>query len=465
MKLFGTAGIRGTLWKKVTPELALRMGRAIGTYVEGETIAVARDGRTSSVMLQSAMISGLLSAGKEVLDLGLIPTPALAWATREHADGGVMITASHNPPTDNGIKVFNGDGTEFYVEQEKELEELYSSGNFRKARWDEIKSVKPIEVIDDYIKAVLDFVNHETSLKVLYDGANGAGSVLAPYLLREMGAKVVSINAHVDGHFPGRKPEPRYENIAYLGKLVKELGVDLVIAQDGDADRIAVFDEKGNYLTEDTVIALFAKRYVEEHGGGTVVVSIDTGSRIDYVVEEAGGRVVRIPLGQPHDGIKRYKAIFAAEPWKLVHPKFGPWIDSFVTMGLLIKMIDEEGRPLSEIVKAEIPDFYLTKKNVLCPDELKGKAVESAAKVLEEKLKDEIRETLTISGYRFNLKDRSWVLVRPSGTEPKIRVVVEAPSERRRDELFEMAYSAVTKAVEELKREKGQGGTKRTSPA
>ena len=453
MKLFGTAGIRGTLWEKVTPELAMRMGMAVGTYVDGETIAVARDGRTSSVMLRNAMISGLLSTGKEVLDLGLIPTPALAWATREHADGGVMITASHNPPTDNGIKVFNGDGTEFYVEQEGELEELYFSGNFRKASWDGIKTVKNLEVVEDYIQAVLDFVNHETSLKVLYDGANGAGSVLAPYLLREMGAKVMSVNAHVDGHFPGRKPEPRYENISYLGKLARELGVDLVIAQDGDADRIAVFDERGNYLTEDTVIALFAKRYVEEHGGGTVVVSIDTGSRIDHVVEEAGGRVVRIPLGQPHDGIKRYKAIFAAEPWKLVHPSFGPWIDSFVTMGLLIKMIDENG-PLSEIVKAEIPEFYLTKKNVLCPDELKEGAVESAAKVLKEKLGDEIKETLTISGYRFNLKDRSWVLVRPSGTEPKIRVVVEAPTEKRRDELFELAYSTVAKAVENLKRGK-----------
>ena len=457
MKLFGTAGIRGTLWEKITPELALRMGTAIGTYVEGESVAVARDGRTSSVMLQNAMISGLLSTGKEVLDLGLIPTPALAWATREHADGGVMITASHNPPTDNGIKVFNGDGTEFYVEQERELEELYFSGNFRKAKWNEIKTVKPIDVIGDYIKAVLDFVNHETSLKVLYDGANGAGSVLAPYLLRDMGAKVVSINAHVDGHFPGRKPEPRYENIAYLGELVRKLNVDLAIAQDGDADRIAVFDEKGNYLNEDTVIALFAKRYVEEHGGGTVVVSIDTGSRIDQVVEEAGGRVVRIPLGQPHDGIKRYKAIFAAEPWKLVHPKFGPWIDSFVTMGLLIKMIDENG-PLSEIVRENVPEFYLTKKNVPCPDGLKGKAVEGAARILEDKLKDEIREILTISGYRFNLKDRSWVLVRPSGTEPKIRVVVEAPSERKRDELFEMAYSTVLRVVEGLKKGKKPDG-------
>ncbi|ASJ05686.1 phosphoglucosamine mutase [Thermococcus barossii] len=450
MRLFGTAGIRGTLWEKVTPELAMDVGKAMGTYIEGESIVVARDGRTSSVMLKNALVAGLLSTGKEVLDADLIPTPALAWATREYGDGGVMITASHNPPTDNGIKVFNGDGTEFYVEQEEELEELVFSGNFRKAKWDEIKTVKSLDVIDDYIGAVLDFVNHETGLKVLYDGANGAGSVLAPYLLREMGAKVISVNAHVDGHFPGRKPEPRYENIAYLGKLVRELGVDIAIAQDGDADRIAVFDERGNYLNEDTVIALFAKLYTEEHGGGTVVVSIDTGSRIDYVVEKAGGRVVRIPLGQPHDGIKKYRAIFAAEPWKLVHPKFGPWIDSFVTMGLLLRLIDEEGKSLSEIVKENIPEFHLTKKNVPCPDEFKGAVMERAYRALEEKLGSETREVLTISGFRFNLKDGSWVLVRPSGTEPKIRVVVEAPSEKRRDELFELAYGTVKKAVEEV---------------
>ncbi|NJE62172.1 phosphoglucosamine mutase [Thermococcus sp. 21S7] len=448
MKLFGTAGIRGTLWEKVTPNLAMDIGKAVGTYIGGETV-VARDGRTSSVMLKNALISGLLSTGTEVLDADLIPTPALAWATKENGDAGVMITASHNPPTDNGIKVFNGDGTEFYVEQERELEELVFSGNFRKAAWNEIKTVKALDVIDEYIGAVLEFVNHETELKVLYDGANGAGSVLAPYLLREMGAKVMSVNAHVDGHFPGRKPEPRYENIAYLGELARELGADLVVAQDGDADRIAVFDEKGQYVNEDTVIALFAKLYVEEHGGGTVVVSIDTGSRIDHVVENAGGRVVRVPLGQPHDGIKRYGAIFAAEPWKLVHPKFGPWIDSFVTMGLLIKLIDERGKPLSQIIQEEIPAYYLTKKNVKCPDEFKNATLERAYRILEERLGEEVKEVLTISGYRFQLRDGSWVLVRPSGTEPKIRVVVEAPSEKRRDELFELAYETVRKAVEE----------------
>ena len=449
MKLFGTAGIRGRLWEKVTPELAMKVGMAIGTYRGGKAV-VARDGRTSSVMLKNALVSGLLASGMEVLDADLIPTPALAWATREHGDAGVMITASHNPPTDNGIKVFNGDGTEFYVEQERELEKIIFSGNFRKAEWNEIKTVKPLDVIEDYIQAVLDFVNHETSLKVLYDGANGSGSVLAPYLLREMGAKVISINAHVDGHFPGRKPEPRYENIAYLGKLVKELGVDLAIAQDGDADRIAIFDEKGNYVDEDTVIALFAKHYVEENGGGVVVTSINTGSRIDEVVEKAGGKVVRVPLGQPHDGIKRYKAIFAGEPWKLVHPKFGNWIDSFVTMALLIKMIDENG-PLSKLV-SEIPVYYLRKENVPCPDEFKAKVVENARKKLEETLGGKIREVLTISGFRFNLRDGSWVLVRPSGTEPKVRVVVEGPSKKRRDELFELAYKTVVKEVEKLRR-------------
>ena len=450
MRLFGTAGIRGRLWEKVTPELALKVGMALGTYKTGRAV-VARDGRTSSIMLKNAMISGLLASGMEVLDADLIPTPALAWATREHGDAGVMITASHNPPTDNGIKVFNGDGTEFYVEQERELEEIVFSGDFRKAEWNEIKGVRPIEVVSDYIGAVLDFVNHETKLRVLYDGANGAGSLVAPYLLREMGATVFSVNAHVDGHFPGRKPEPRYENIAYLGELVRELKVDVAFAQDGDADRIAVFDEKGNYVDEDTVIALFAKRYVEEHGGGTVVTSINTGSKIDEVVERAGGKVVRVPLGQPHDGIKRYRAIFAGEPWKLVHPKFGPWIDSFVTMGLIIKMIDEED-PLSKIVAENIPTYYIRKANVACPDELKEKAVENSAKRLEDILGGEIREVLTVSGYRFNLSDRSWVLVRPSGTEPKIRVVVEGPTEKRRDRLFEMAYGIVKEEVEKLKR-------------
>ncbi|NJE86099.1 phosphoglucosamine mutase [Thermococcus sp. CX2] len=454
MKLFGTAGIRGTLWEKVTPDLALKVGKALGTYIREGKVTIARDGRTSSIMLENALISGLLSSGMEVIKFGLIPTPALAWGTRRYGDTGVMITASHNPPTDNGIKVFNGDGTEFYLEQEEELERIIFSENYKKAGWDEIRKVHEKDIVDEYIGEVLDFVNHETNLKVLYDGANGAGSVVAPYLLREMGAKVISVNAHIDGHFPGRKPEPRYDNIAYLGPLVRELGVDLAIAQDGDADRIAVFDEKGNYIDEDTLIALFAKLYVEEHGGGVVVTSINTGSRIDEVVEKAGGRVYRVPLGQPHDGIKKYNAIFAAEPWKFIHPKFGLWIDSFVTMGLLIKLIDEQGKPLSEIIRKEIPTYYLTKKNVKCPDQYKKTVLEVARHVLEEKLRSEIKEILTISGFRFNLKDGSWVLVRPSGTEPKIRVVVEGPTEKRRDELFELAYGTVRRAVEEAMKKK-----------
>ncbi|WP_456394849.1 phosphoglucosamine mutase [Thermococcus sp.] len=450
MTLFGTAGIRGAINDRVTPDLALKVGKSLGTYIREGKVTVARDARTSSVMLEGALISGLLSTGIEVISLGLIPTPALAWSTKQLGDAGVMITASHNPPTDNGIKVFNGEGIEFYLEQEEELERIIFSGEYRRAAWDEIKKVRRMDIIDDYIGAVLDFVGHETGLKVLLDEANGAGSVVAPYLLREMGAKVITINAHPDGHFPGRKPEPRYDNIAYLGGLVRELGADLAIAQDGDADRIAVFDERGSYVDEDTLIALFAKLYVEEHGGGTVVTSINTGSRIDKVVEDGGGKVYRVPLGQPHDGIKKYNAIFAAEPWKLIHPKFGLWIDSFVTMGLLIKLIDESGKSLSELVR-EIPTYYLIKKNVKCPEEYKKAVLDMAQHELQKALRDEIKEVLTISGFRFNLSDGSWVLVRPSGTEPKIRVVVEGVTEKRKEQLFKLAYGIVSRAVERLK--------------
>lgn len=450
MKLFGTAGIRGPIDSKVTPELALNVGKALGTYINSGKVTVARDARTSSIMLESALISGLLSTGCEVIALGPIPIPMLAWATSRLSDAGVMITASHNPPTDNGIKAFNENGVEFYLEQEEELERIILSQSYKRAKWYEIGKVERFDLKNEYINAVLDFVKHETDLKVLYDGANGVGSVIAPYLLREMGAKVISINAHLDGHFPGRKPEPKHENIAYLGNLVRELGVDLAIAQDGDADRIAIFDERGNYISEDTLIALFAKLYVEENKGGIVVTSINTSFRIDRVIQDAGGKVYRVPLGQLHDGIKKYHAIFAAEPWKFIHPKFGMWIDSFVTMGLLIKLIDEEGKPLSEIVK-EIPQYPLIKKNVKCPDELKPRVMETVKNELKKKLKDEIEEILTISGIRLNLKDGSWVLVRPSGTEPKIRVVVEGQTEKRMRELFDMAYGIVSNAVKSFK--------------
>ncbi len=449
VRLFGTAGIRGPIESKVTPELALNVGKAVGTYVKSGVVVIGRDARTSSIMLENAIVSGLLSTGVDVIRLGLIPTPMLAWATNKLGNAGIMITASHNPPSDNGIKVFNEKGIEFFLEQEKELEEIIFSRSYKKAKWDEIGYVVDRELKNDYINALLDYVDHETKLKVLLDMGNGAGSVITPYLLRKMGAKVVTLNAQTDGHFPGRKSEPRYENIAYLSNLVRDLGMDLAIAQDGDADRIAVFDEKGNYIEEDTLIALFAKLYAEENKGGNIVVSINTSFRIDRVVEEAGGKVYRVPLGQLHDGIKRYGAIFASEPWKFIHPRFGLWIDSFVTIGLLLKIIDKEGKPLSEIV-ADIPRYYLVKKNVKCPDELKPKVMETVKERLQEALKNEVEEVLTISGIRLNLEDGSWVLVRPSGTEPKIRVVVEGISEKRKEELFDLAYSLVSKTVSSL---------------
>ena len=449
MRLFGTAGIRGPIDSKVTPELALNVGKALGTYIDHGTVVVGRDARTSSVMLESAVVSGLLSSGVDVVRLGLVPTPMLAWATNKLGNAGVMITASHNPPSDNGIKVFNERGIEFFLEQEKELEKIIFSKSYKTVSWDKIGGVKDLDLREQYIKEILDYVNHETKLKILLDMGNGAGSLITPYLLREMGAKVVTLNSHPDGYFPGRKSEPRYENIAYLSDLVRELGFDLAIAQDGDADRIAVFDEKGNYIEEDTLIALFARLYAREHIGGNIVVSINTSFRIDKVVEKESGKVYRVPLGQLHDGIKRYNAIFASEPWKFIHPKFGLWIDSFVTIGLLVKIIDQEGKLLSEIVK-DIPRYYMIKKNVKCPDEIKHQVVEKVKEQLQELLKDQIEEVITISGIRLNLKDGSWVLVRPSGTEPKIRVVVEGITEKRREELFTLAYNLVTRLVSEF---------------
>ncbi|MDK2853906.1 MAG: phosphopentomutase [Thermococcaceae archaeon] len=419
MRLFGTAGIRGPINSKITPELALNVGKALGTYIDHGTVVVGRDARTSSIMLESAIVSGLLSSGVDVIRIGLVPTPMLAWATNKLGNAGVMVTASHNPPSDNGIKVFNEKGIEFFLEQEEELERIIFSKSYKIAPWDKIGSVKDLDLREQYIGEILDYVNHETKLKILLDMGNGAGSLITPYLLREMGAKVV------------------------------KLGFDLAIAQDGDADRIAIFDEKGNYIEEDTLIALFARLYAREHNGGNVVVSINTSFRIDKVVEEEGGKVYRVPLGQLHDGIKKYNAIFASEPWKFIHPKFGLWIDSFVTIGLLVKIIDQEGKPLSEIVK-DIPQYYMIKKNVRCPDEIKYQVIEKAKEELQKYLNDQIKESITISGIRLNLKDGSWVLVRASGTEPKIRVVVEGVTEKRRDELFNLTYNLVNKLVSEV---------------
>ena len=252
-KLFGTDGVRGIVNIDLTPELAMKIGLAAGTFFgEGARILIGRDVRRGGEMLQKAVIGGLLSAGVKVYDAGLLPTPTLQWAIKYFEfDGGIMITASHNPPKYNGIKVIASDGVEISREDEAKIEEIiFEEKWFRASRFGLAEEVpKFYGIIDAYVNSIVSHVDVEKirskNFRVLIDPANSVGALTSPLVAKKLGCKVYTLNGNLDGDFPGREPEPTTETLKETAEVAKALHVDLAVGHDGDADRAIFVDEKG----------------------------------------------------------------------------------------------------------------------------------------------------------------------------------------------------------------------------
>ncbi|NPA75331.1 MAG: phosphoglucosamine mutase, partial [Euryarchaeota archaeon] len=244
MKLFGTNGVRGKIGETFTPEFLVKIGAAIGTYLpEGATVIVGSDTRVSGAMVKSAVLSGLLAAGVNAVDIGVAPTPAVQLYTKNHGDFGIVITASHNPPEFNGVKAVAGDGTELPREEEEKIEDIFFSGKFRTVSWKEVGQYTTRGGAgDEYIARILSLINVEKirarKFKVVLDCANGAACGTSPYLLEKLGAKLTTLNCQPDGTFPGHESEPKPENLKTLIEFMRTGEFDLGIAHDGDADRV-----------------------------------------------------------------------------------------------------------------------------------------------------------------------------------------------------------------------------------
>ena len=249
-RLFGTNGVRGVVNQEMNIKLAQNLGMAFGTYLKGGKVAIASDTRTSNEMLKSSVISGLLSCGSDVVDLGILPTPTLQYYVKhEDVNFGVLITASHNPPKFNGIKCVDSDGTELSREKEEEIENIYFTETFSLVSWDKIQGVTKSEnAKEPYIQGILNIIDckvtQKAHLKIVLDCGNGAGSLVSPYLFERMGCRVVTLNSHPQGTFPGHESEPTKENLSDLISATTSFGADLGIAHDGDADRTIIIDEK-----------------------------------------------------------------------------------------------------------------------------------------------------------------------------------------------------------------------------
>ena len=380
MNLFGTAGIRGDAVTEVTPSFALAVGRAAAA--DGPEFVVGRDGRETGPALVAALEAGLESGGADVVRVGRVPTPALAFASRGRR--GVMVTASHNPPTDNGLKLFV-DGTEYDREAERHIERRTDDGGDQ-AGWDAWGDGTRAAVLSDYRSAVAEYARETVGdcegVRVAVDCGNGTAGLATPQVLRELGAEVVALNANVDGHFPGRESKPTPESLADLRAFVEDGAFDLGLGHDGDADRIVVVDADGDVVHEDTVLAVLGSFYTRESDAAdpVVVTTPNASGRIDGRVEAAGGRVERVRLGALHEGIDDALSAdgagtdvaFAGEPWKHVHTAFGPWIDGVASAAVVCALAARDGLPA---LREPVTERPYRKVSVECPDDRKDRTM------------------------------------------------------------------------------------------
>jgi len=448
-KLFGSSGVRGLANVDLTPLLACKVGSAVAAHAKAKKAVVARDTRVSGAMLEDALVSGLLSSGTDVFLAGIVPTPVLAYATKAlGADAGFMLTASHNPPQYNGIKVFKGDSLSYTDEDQDAVEKNVVDGSFALADWRSLGKATPIDASQVYMEMALKAVALKKRWQIVVDPGCGATFDVAPAMLKAMGCKVTALNAHPDGYFPARKSEPTAESLKDLANVVKTLGADAGVAFDGDGDRVAFIDEKGAFVNFDRSLAAYAAYALKRSGGGTVVTNVEASMCVETMAQTQGGRVIRSRVGDIYisEAIKRAGAVFGGEPcgaW--VHPQLHYCPDGPLSAALFLKALEDEGESVSEFVGA-VPEYITLRENIACKNELKHKAVAKIGATLKTAFPDYTGFS-TVDGVRLALKN-GWLLIRASGTEPLIRLTVEGESLAVANDITEKATALIKKQVE-----------------
>ncbi len=449
MRLFGSSGIRGITNVDITPLLAQKVGTAIASMFEGGAVLVGRDTRLSGEMIELALSSGLVSCGFVVGTLGILPTPVVAWLTREmQAEAGVAISASHNPSQYNGLKIFDSTGMAYTMEQQEKLEERIHKGEYTTSEWNRVGHVEAMDLKRLYIEAISELVEAPLEKRIVCDLFNGATTSIAKELFEELGSQTILINAQPDGHFPAGNPEPNKESLQRLGKMVKASGAEIGFGFDGDGDRMMPVDENGETPSPDRVLAAYTGYVVRANGGGTVVTHVGASMSVEEAVEAAGGSVVRTKVGDVHitEAMLETGAIFGGEPagaW--IHPDVHLCPDGLLSAVRLMQALDSDGKTLSQFVSG-IPEYPTLRAKVTCPNLEKDAAMGSISDLGKEF--GEVTDISTVDGVRLQLED-GWVLIRPSGTEPIIRITVEAHDDERAKGLLETTKNFVQSVLGE----------------
>ena len=452
-KLFGTNGIRGLVNVELTPEVVIKVGASIGTFFGKEkNLLLGYDARTSGPMFAKAVIAGLTASGINVFFAGMAPTPSLQFAVKNHKmDGGVIITASHNPPEYNGIKVIWSDGIETSHEQEVEIENIYFNNKIVFAQWDKLGIKRELPGInDEYIQAIKKHVNKtkiaNEHFHVVVDAANSVGGLTAPSLLRELGCKITSINANIDGTFPGRMPEPRPESLGVLASTVKAIGAHMGVAFDGDADRSIFVDANGVIYWGDKTFAVIIKQYLLKNPGAKIITPVSSSTLIKDTVEAYKGDLIWTKVGSVtvSQKMKELNANLGGEENGGVF--YGPHQsvrDGAMTTVLLLDIMAQTGQTLAQLV-ADQPQYFIEKGKIECPDEKK--------EILQQKMFEQVKgeNVSTIDGVKIWFSDASAILIRPSGTEPVFRLYAEAKNQEKALKLVEDYSLRLKKILESI---------------
>jgi phosphomannomutase len=435
------SGIRGVIGDFLTPNLACAFAQAFGTYVGPGPVVIGRDTRSSGEMIEHAVTCGLLAAGCEVVKVGIAPTPTIQVHVSEiRARGGIAVTASHNPPEYNALKLFNREGLFFNHYERTELLDLYHQSEFRQATNDEIRRV--VTDTDSaprrHIARVLSHVNAERirarKFRVALDGVNGAGSVMSVHFLRDiLGCELHAISVDPTKPFP-REAEPRPEVLTDLRDLISACHADVAFAQDPDGDRLAVGDETGRILDNDDVLALAVECALHRRKG-PVVVNLTTSAVIDDVAARHGCPVFRAPVGEANvvERMKAASAIIGGEGSNggIIFPAVQYCRDSYMGMAFLLDRMAETGQTMSELA-ASLPRYYRRLGKLPYQHGRLGQMMQALERIFPGAQIDRS------DGLKLMLPG-GWIHVRASNTEPILRVAAEARSQSQLDELYAKA--------------------------
>lgn len=445
--IFRAYDVRGIVNKELTADSIASIGMAFGSYLDGEgTIAIGRDVRLTSRILENAFSAGLASTGVNVVSTGFVPIPVTNFKIMQgDFDGGAYITASHNPPEYNGVRLRRPDGTGFTWENQL-VWDLTLKREFKLPSWEKmgkITSVPEKDTIDEYKDFLLDRIKLERQVHAALDMGNGSAYYAAPLLLSEAGAKVHKIFPEPDGRFPNRPSEPNDKTLGVLKKEIPQVGADFGVGYDGDSDRAMFVDDRGRTVATEKIGVLLARDIISRKGPGVVIANVSCSMIVEEEIEKLGARVVRVRVGDVFvaEAIKEHNAILAIETSAHIFmPEFYVFDDPILATLQIARILSEGEDKLSDLVD-ELASYPFEELNFSCPDQIKFQVMES------------IKEDFESQGLKIDLTDgvkvnyeTGWILLRPSNTSPKIRAAIEARTKKGLEELKQKAEEAFERA-------------------